>query len=100
MTGDCHVRFCERLGAKLPRPTDHAVQNAAAFSLLLKGFSLGPDKRRYRSVCAGTELKPSGCGCGSIWRWANRAASIGDDPVAGHGTRTLRGAMKGKYQWK
>ena len=22
MTGDCHVRFCERLGAKLPRPTD------------------------------------------------------------------------------
>jgi hypothetical protein len=23
MTGDCHVRFCERLGAKLPRPTDH-----------------------------------------------------------------------------
>ena len=25
MTGDCHVRFCERLGAKLPRPTDHAV---------------------------------------------------------------------------
>ena len=22
MTGDCHVRFCERLGAKLPRPTN------------------------------------------------------------------------------
>ena len=21
MTGDCHVRFCERLGVKLPRPT-------------------------------------------------------------------------------
>ncbi len=24
MTGDCHVRFCERLGAKLPWPTDRA----------------------------------------------------------------------------
>jgi hypothetical protein len=24
MTGDCHVRFCERLGVKLPRPTDLA----------------------------------------------------------------------------
>jgi hypothetical protein len=22
MTGDCHVRFCERLGVQLPRPTD------------------------------------------------------------------------------
>jgi hypothetical protein len=25
MTGDCHVRFCERLGAKLPWPTDRRV---------------------------------------------------------------------------
>jgi hypothetical protein len=23
MTGDCHVRFYQRLGAKLPRPTNH-----------------------------------------------------------------------------
>jgi hypothetical protein len=22
MTGDCHVRFCKRLGVKLPRPTN------------------------------------------------------------------------------
>ena len=23
MTGDCHVRFCERLRGKVPRPTHH-----------------------------------------------------------------------------
>src|SRR5258708_7679350 len=29
MTGDCHVRFCERLGAKLPRPTDRSGWDAS-----------------------------------------------------------------------
>ena len=41
MTGDCHVRFCERLGAKLPRPTDlrsRSVVDAVNALLALKSL--------------------------------------------------------------
>ena len=30
MTGDCHVRFYQRLGAKLPRPTNQMGSPGAA----------------------------------------------------------------------
>ncbi len=34
MTGDCHVRFCEGLGGKFPRPTRLDKTNPAALFLL------------------------------------------------------------------
>jgi hypothetical protein len=30
MTGDCHVRFYQRLGAQLPRPTNRGAKRVAA----------------------------------------------------------------------
>ena len=37
MTGDCHVRFCERLGAKLPWPTD--LENMVEMAAFLRSIA-------------------------------------------------------------
>jgi len=44
MTGDCHVRFYQRLGAKLPRPTNRHFRNP---QMMAVGFQAA----RFPSWC-------------------------------------------------